>query len=335
MQLVRGEAGAMPEIGGLEAYWRHHTRRERRAADADMWMTDGILLDALGLGIEQTQSYLARATPDYEEFKRWILDTAGPPDAERVARYRAWRDGAPPPPRTRARILAVEAAPDVLGPEEMSGWERDGYVILHAAIAAGEAAAAAEALWDHLGAAPDDPASWYKPNSHGIMVQLFQHPALEPARRSERIHKAFAQLWGTADLWSTTDRMSFNPPETEHHSFQGPHLHWDVSLATPIPFATQGILYLTDTAADQGALILVPGFHRRIEAWLESLPAGADPRRQDLSGEARAIPAGAGDLVIWRNALPHGASPNRSARPRMAHYVNMYSPALKRQKVWR
>ena len=328
-------AAAMPGIDGLEAYWRHHTRRERRAADAGMWMADKVLLDALGLGIEQTQSFLARAMPDFDEFRRWILATAGPPDAERIARYHAWRDGAPPPPRTRTRLDAVEAAPDVLDPDAMRGWARDGYAVLRAAIALEEAAAAARALWEHLGAAPDDPASWYAPSSHGIMVQLFQHPALEPARRSARIHKAFAQLWGTADLWSTTDRMSFNPPETERHGFQGPHLHWDVSLIAPIPFATQAILYLTDTGADQGALILVPGFHRRIHAWLEGLPPGADPRRQDLSGEARAIPAGAGDLVIWRNALPHGASPNRSARPRMAQYVNMYSPALKRQKVWR
>ena len=335
MQQDRAEARAMPEIAGLEAYWRRHGMREPCAAGADMWMADKVMLDALGLGLEQTRSYLAAASPEYEEFRRWIAATAGPPDAERIARYHAWLGGAPAPPATRARIEAIEAAPDVLGPDAMSGWERDGYVILRAAIAAEEAAAAAQALWDHLGASPDDPAGWYEPGSHGIMVQLFQHPALEPARRSERIHKAFAQLWGTADLWATTDRLSFNPPETGRHSFRGPHLHWDVSLTTPIPFATQAILYLTDTGADQGALMLVPGFHRRIETWLEGLPPGADPRRQDLSAEARAIAADAGDLVIWRNTLPHGASPNRSHRPRMAQYVNMYSPDMKRQKVWR
>jgi ectoine hydroxylase-related dioxygenase (phytanoyl-CoA dioxygenase family) len=158
---------------------------------------------------------------------------------------------------------------------------------------------------------------------------------MEPARRSPRIHKAFAQLWGTADLWSTTDRMSFSSPETPEHPFRGPHLHWDVSLTTPIPFATQGILYLTDTAAEQGAFTLVPGFHRRIEAWLAALPAGTDPRQLDLSEAARPIAAGAGDLVIWRQDIPHGASPNRSARPRLAQYVNMYSPARERQSVWR
>ena len=29
--------------------------------------------------------------------------------------------------------------------------------------------------------------------------------------------------------------------------FRGPDLHWDCSVKTPIPFGTQGILYLTDT----------------------------------------------------------------------------------------
>ena len=138
-----------------------------------------------------------------------------------------------------------------------------------------------------------------------------------------------------ADLWTTTDRMGFNPPERRDRPYAGDPLHWDVSLVTPIPFATQAILYLTDTTADQGALTLVPGFHHRIEAWLADLPPGADPRQQDLTGEARPVAASAGDLIIWRQDLPHGASPNGSARPRLVQYVNMYSPARERQPVWR
>jgi hypothetical protein len=323
----------LPEIAGLESYWARKTGRAPRDG-ASHWMADKIILDMLGIGIEQAHECLGRM-PDFEAFRQWILATAGPPDRARLDRYHAWLAGAPPPAAAAARLQAIDEAPPVLDRADLRHWAEHGYVILRGAISAGEAAAAAEALWRHLGATPDDPESWYGARAQGIMVQLFQHEALEPARRSARIHKAFAQLWGSGDLWMTTDRMGFNPPERHSHPYAGDPLHWDVSLVTPIPFATQAILYLTDTDADQGALTLVPGFHRRVETWLASLPPDADPRRQDLGADARPIAAAAGDLIVWRQDLPHGASPNRSTRPRLVQYVNMYSPARKRQPVWR
>jgi ectoine hydroxylase-related dioxygenase (phytanoyl-CoA dioxygenase family) len=148
------------------------------------------------------------------------------------------------------------------------------------------------------------------------------------------VHKAFAQLWGTTDLWVRTDRLSFNPPLPPGGHFRAPRLHWDVSLAPPIPFGTQGILYLTDTAANQGALELVPGFHHGLAQWVSAC-GGADPRAIDLRDRAITIPASAGDLVIWRHDLPHGASPNTSDRPRLAQYVNMYSPEVEANPIWR
>jgi ectoine hydroxylase-related dioxygenase (phytanoyl-CoA dioxygenase family) len=40
----------------------------------------------------------------------------------------------------------------------------------------------------------------------------------------------------------------------------------------------------------------------------------------------RAIPiAGrAGDLIIWHQALPHGATPNLCTLPRIVQYLNMF-----------
>ena len=323
----------LPEIAGLESFWARKTRRAPPQAGSN-WMADKILVDMLGLGIEQTHVFLSRA-PEFAAFRQWILATVGPPERGRLDRYHAWLAGAAPPAATSARLRAIEEAAPALDGDDLRHWTDQGYVILHSAISPEEAAAAAEALWRHLGAAPDDRESWYRSGLQGIMVQLFQHEALEPARRSPRIHKAFAQLWGSADLWTTTDRMGFNPPERRDRPYAGDKLHWDVSLVAPIPFATQAVLYLTDTDADQGALTLVPGFHRRIETWLADLPPGADPRHQDLSGEVRPVAASAGDLIIWRQDLPHGASPNRSQRPRLVQYVNMYSPDRKRQPAWR
>jgi hypothetical protein len=295
--------------------------------------SERLLLDALGLGLEQTLTFIARERPDYDRFLDWILATAGPPDPLRIMRFNAWVDKAPMPPPVRTWLESIEAMAPVLDPEDLAHWWAEGYVILRGAISAEEAAAVEALLWDEVGADPDDPATWYGPRTNGIMIQRFQHPAMEAARRSARVHKAFAQLWGTADLWTTTDRLSFNPPLRAGYSYSEPGLHWDVSLAKPIPFATQGILYLTDTPAEQGAFRLVPGFHHRIDDWLDSL-GERHPRNVSLDAEARQIGAGAGDLVIWRNDLPHGASPNTGVRPRMAQYVNMYSADLVTNPVW-
>lgn len=320
------------KIRGFEALWAQLTFRAPRQVPQDQ--TERMLLDALGLGLEQAIQHLGQDRPELAEFKAWVLTTAGPPAPEAIARYNAWLDGAQLPESVQARIDAVDAAAPVLDADDLAHWDREGWVVLRKAISTGEAAAAESLLWEIVGGDPSVPASWYDYRGNGIMVQHFQHPAMDAARTSPRIHKAFAQLWGTADLWTTIDRMSFNPPETAARPFQGPRLHWDVSLALPVPFATQGILYLTDTAADQGALTLVPGFHHRLEGWLDELGSG-DPRQVDLNAEAVAIAAGAGDLIIWRQDLPHGASPNRAARPRLAQYVNFYSPGLPIHPEWR
>jgi Phytanoyl-CoA dioxygenase (PhyH) len=319
-------------IRRFEALWAQLTLRAPRVMPRDQ--TERMLLDALGLGLEQTIQHLGQGRPDLAEFEDWVLATAGKPDPEAIARYHAWLDNAPLPEGVKSRVEAIAAATPVLDAEDLAHWAREGWVLLRQAISAEQAAAAEALLWEIVGGDPADPSSWYDYRGNGIMVQHFQHPALDVARTSPRIHKAFAQLWGTADLWATIDRMSFNPPETTARPFQGPRLHWDVSLARPIPFATQGILYLTDTTADQGALTLVPGFHHRLNGWLDALES-RDPRQVDLNAEATPIPGGAGDLIIWRQDLPHGASPNRTSRPRMAQYVNYYSPALTTNPEWR
>jgi ectoine hydroxylase-related dioxygenase (phytanoyl-CoA dioxygenase family) len=100
-----------------------------------------------------------------------------------------------------------------------------------------------------------------------------------------------------------------------------------MSLEMPVRLKVQGVLYLSDTPAEQGAFTCVPGFHRKLEAWLDALPPGAEPRKlvRELPG---ALPIGgqAGDLVIWHSALPHGSRPNSAQMPRMAQYITM-SPA--------
>lgn len=321
---------SLTEIGCLEACWASHVAGGLRLQT----MIEKVLLDTLGLGNQQVLAKLHREKPSYAEFCDWILATAGSPDTDLVARYHAWLLGEESAPGARSLPERIAAMPDVLDAAALRHWDEHGYVVVPDAISPTEAAAVRALIWQETGGAPYDPDSWYAPRPDGIMIARFQHPALEAARRSPRIHKAFAQLWGTEHLWVTIDRMGFNPPERPGHGFAGSDLHWDVSLAQPIPFGTQAVLYLDDTACDQGAFRCVPGFHRRIDGWLGGL-GDTDPRQVDLSVEQVHVAGSAGDLIIWRQDLPHGASPNRSDKPRLVQYLNYYSPDMVVRERWR
>ena len=317
-------------VRGVTTYVDHFTGRSQAALPEHQWR---MLLDTLGLGIEQTMQHLGRTRPDVDAFGNWAIATAGLPDPETVARYHAAIDGAGLPEATAARLTAIAAMPPVLDPDDLAQWDKQGYVIVRAAIDAILARDTASLLWDIVGAAPTDSESWYCKSQNGIMVQHFQSAQQDAIRQSPRIHKAFSQLWDTTDLWMNTDRLGFNPPVRHDWHFAGQPLHWDDSLVRPLPFGTQGIVYLTDTAADQGALQLIPGFHHRLDAWLDEL-GDSDPRQVDLTAQAVPIAANAGDLIIWRADLPHGATANRADVPRLVQYLAMYPPTPIVPRAW-
>jgi hypothetical protein len=317
----------------VEAIWRRARGGERRPLTGAERTLDRIALNTLGISTEELREVLPRFEA-LDDLVAWSDARAGGLDLEALDRFEAVAAGAPAPAGVRRRIEALEAAPPVLDQGALRFFDENGYVVVPAVITPDEVKALADVVWASVGADPDDPATWWL-TDHGIMVQLFQHPALTPARTSPRLLKAFAQVWGTADLWTSLDRVSFNPPVRPGVEFPGPRLHWDISLVPPVIFQVQGMIYLTDTTAEQGAFEAVPGFHKRIDAWLESLGADVDPRRVDLSAQARRIAANAGDLIIWRSALPHGASPNTGDRPRLAQYVTQYPASLRPAERWR
>jgi hypothetical protein len=295
------------------------------------WVRDNTLLAGLRVGLRETYDFLLRKRPSLEEFESWILEkNGGSIDAGRIERLGIALSDAGV--QGQPRDVNAER---VLSEKDLAFWEENGYVVVPDAVPLENCRAAIEAICDFLAVDLQRPETWYAgPQGHSIWIPLLHHRALWANRESPRIHRAFAQLWDREDLWVNVDQAGFNPPEKPGWPFPGPHLHWDVSLASPIPFGVQGILYLADTAADQGAFCCVPGFHRRIESWLRNLPAEADPRAQDLTASAVPIAGRAGDLVIWHHALPHGATPNRSALPRLVQYLRMLPSYWQYNPVW-
>jgi hypothetical protein len=308
----------------LKRYWNKALLiRENKLKTEDFyneWQVDKILLFTLGLGLEQTMIYLYQTAPVFDEFENWIIKTAGKPGPRQIERFNNLFTGA---------CVARGHVPDVLTSDELRFWKENGYIIIRNAIPKAECEKTIDTICRFIDINRNDPLTWYKqhPARQGIMVQLFQDPILQKNRQSVKIRKVFEQLWNRTDIWITSDRVGFNPPETDKWKFPGPRLHWDVSVEHPVPFGTQGLLYLADTEKHQGAFTLVPGFQHRMGNWLNTLPPGADPRRQNLEALGSVpIAANAGDFIIWLQALPHGSSPNTSLKPRFVQYFN-YKPA--------
>jgi hypothetical protein len=224
----------------------------------------------------------------------------------------------------------------VLTDDDLAFWHENGYVIVHDAAPSGNLRAVIDAIWTFQEMSPDDPQTWYRPpdrlngmpelNGSG-MVELYNHPALWANRQLPRIHGAFADIWDTDKLWVTIDRANLNVPNRPGFEFTG-FIHWDIDTSLdPLPFDVQGVLSLTDTVPGQGGFQCVRGMPKRLSGWIKKQPPDRNPHRPDLTGlKVETIETRAGDLLIWNSQLPHGVSPNKSDRPRLAQYISM-SPA--------
>ncbi|MBE1160902.1 phytanoyl-CoA dioxygenase family protein [Dyella acidiphila] len=291
------------------------------------------LLAGLRLNVLETLRYLHQKQPSYAQFEAWVRECNGGEltDASLDRLRRALAGEA-----VGAEVGNLDHV-EGLSADDLAHWDEHGYVILRNAISPEAAESTELAVYDFLGMNRDDPESWYRESlGHSIWVPLLRHPALVANRRSARIHKAHAQLWGREDLWVTVDQVGLNPPERQNWMFPGPHLHWDATLAEPHCLELQGILYLADVAEDQGAFSCVPGFHRTLKEWLQSVPVGQSV--QEYAGRTLTmtpIAAKRGDMIIWNHLLPHGSSPNRAQRPRVVQYMSLQPTRYAFTNEWR
>lgn len=320
------------KIKQLKRFWQATQHNKNNALNELLqqeWQLNKTLLGVLNLGLEQTIVHIYQNNLTFESFEDWIISTAGAPNEGLVKRFNNLFD---------KESAVFEDIEPVLSDDDLAFFKANGYIVLNNAVPQEDCLKTIDVICDFLDIDKNNPASWYKHNDawQGIMVQLFQHPLINKNRNSEKIRGAYEQLWKTKNIWLTADRVGFNPPETDQWKFPGPDLHWDCSLQLPIPFGLQGILYLNDVAANQGAFTLVPDFQHRIKDWLASLPPGADSRKQDLHAlGSKPITGQAGDFIIWQQALPHGSSPNTALQPRYVQYINYLPVEFTAQSNWK
>lgn len=278
------------------------------------WSQEVEFLYKNGIGLDEALQYLYFDKPSAEDFEKWINKKV-------------------------VTLISVEDQEElVLNEGDLQFFEVNGYLVLKNAITKEDCLATQQIIWEFLGMQLDNPDSWYisHPMQKGLMVNFFDHPILEKNRSSARIKKAYEQLYQSKKIYKTIDKVSFNPPITSNYTFKGSSLHWDVSLQQPIPFRLQGLIYLTDCDFIDGAFHCVPGFHHKIENWIDQeVPKNRHPREYALE-TLKPIPiiGEAGDMVIWQQSLPHCATPNYDVQPRMVQYLTYFEENYKEPTEW-
>ena len=183
-------------------------------------------------------------------------------------------------------------------------------------------------LETEMGVPVHDRSRW---NEHGgeprDFVSIWGHQAQWDIRQRPNLHRIWARLWGTDRLGVSLDSCRFTPPwQPGFAELYG--IHWDHNPWDAEKRMYQGVLALIDTAADQGGFRCVPSLYHDRAAWSREpiiSRNGHELWMANVEGrEIVHVPARAGDLIVWDSRLPHGNSTNRSSKPRIAFYVQMF-----------
>lgn len=222
--------------------------------------------------------------------------------------------------------------------------EENGYVVVPGVVPKANVDAVVADLWQHTGADPDQPETWYNPEviRPTGMVEMYHYQSMWDNRQAQTLYDVFAEIHDTPHLWVSLDRANLKPPSVPEHPdyYHKGFMHWDADLSKypDIPFRVQGVLALADTHEDMGGFQCVPEIYRNLEAYLAE--HGTEERRTDLTGRTvTKVPLRAGDMVIWTTLLAHGNGDNLTSRPRLAQYISMnptspdVDPALRQRRI--
>lgn len=221
----------------------------------------------------------------------------------------------------------------VLSEADWQFWITNGYIVIKNAVPKEQAKATADFLWEFEEKNPGDPETWYAPPRAEIqmkeltntgMVEVYNHQQLWNNRQIQRVHDAFADIWGTDKLWVTIDRANLNFPIRPGFEYKG-FIHWDYDPETK-PQNVQGVLALADqTDENMGGFQCIPELFRTYDSWKLAQPEDRDHFKPDTTGfEMVKVKMEAGDLLIFNSLQPHGIRPNRSGnKVRIAQYISM------------
>lgn len=216
----------------------------------------------------------------------------------------------------------------LLGPDQVEHFHEHGYVLVEGALDAGTLAEVtavlderAEATEAFLRQFPDDRLSIAEAGA----ILFSPHPVLasEVARRFAG-HQVFAELCHDLvgdDVRLYWDQLVYKQPEKPRH-FPW-HQDNGYTYVEPQQYLTCWVP-LTDATIDNGCPWVAPGLHRLgtlAHEWVEPL---GHQCLDDPTG-AVAVPARAGDVVVFSSLTPHLTGPNTTGEVRKT-YILQYAP---------
>ncbi|HKI74922.1 MAG TPA: phytanoyl-CoA dioxygenase family protein [Pseudomonadales bacterium] len=214
----------------------------------------------------------------------------------------------------------------MVGNAEREKFLEEGYLVVPDVVPTSLCEQVVDAILEFTGVDMEDPATWHQERFAGLgIVPIHQHQALWNVRQHPDVYAVFRTLYQRDDLWVTMDRAGYKPPAGEAtRDWQRAAVHWDCDAWTFDGVGIQGLVYLTDTRADQGAFSCVPSIYRNLPAWRQAHANDADRRHPEVAEEdIVAVPGSAGSLVVFHRLMPHTNGLNRADRPRFAQYVTM------------
>lgn len=221
----------------------------------------------------------------------------------------------------------------ILSEEDWKFWIENGYIVVKGVISKEQAAESAAFLWEYEGKDPNDKETWYtvpqtahkmKELNNAGMVEVYNTPVLWENRQAPKLHQAFADIWGTDNLWVSIDRANLNFPIRPGFEYKG-FIHWDYDPETK-PQYVQGVLALADqTDEEMGGFQCVPELFREYDTWKLTQPADRNRFKPDTTGfTPTKVKMEAGDLLIFNSSEPHGIRANNSeGKVRVAQYISM------------
>ncbi|UOQ73961.1 hypothetical protein [Hymenobacter cellulosilyticus] len=161
LPLISSTETGLLGVRHLKRFWAQ-TLAKRTGRGSELteqeWRFDNLLLNGLGLPLEETTRYLLQVAPSFDDFEQWVLaKNDGWLAPQQIERLNSIFSGQPYGEELQAYLLTIEAQEDVLSAEDLRFWDENGYVIVRQAVSREQARATEQAVWETLGMHPDSP----------------------------------------------------------------------------------------------------------------------------------------------------------------------------------